>query len=133
MEVFIMDKDRIRKEWLEGLRPGDKVANEVTVGFGNDKAYQFHEVKNVTKKGQIRLTNGILLDENGYYHKFKDWHSTTYKIEPVTDEILKFEEDRKAFDKLRYEVTVLCEGFRKGLYSIEDLKQIKELLEKGQR
>lgn len=119
-----------RSEWLRTLKAGDKVANKSKSGWNNETCYTFYEVKNVTAKGNIRLTNGILLNTNGEYHKYENWRSTDYYIEPVTDEILKFEKDRREYNNLKREVSELCDNFRKNKYSIEELKELKRILTK---
>lgn len=119
-----------RVEWLKSLKQGDKVANKTKSGWEDEICYMFYEVKNITAKGNIRLTNGILLNENGEYHKYENWSSTDYYIEPITDEILNFEKDRREYNDLRREVRELCDNFRKKNYSIEALKQLKEILSK---
>lgn len=122
-----------REEWLKTLKKGDKVANKTREGFSGQKAYQFLEVKNITAKGNIRLTNGILLNENGYYYKYENWNSCTYDIEPITDEIIEYEKNRKEYNSIRYEVGELCSSFRRKTYALEDLKLLKELLGKGKQ
>lgn len=119
-----------RQEWLKSLKIGDKVANEIKVGFNNEKAYEFLEVKNVTAKGNIRLTNGILLNSNGFYSKYENWRSTRYEIEPITNEILEYEKNRREYNNLKGEVRGLIDNFSRYRCSIEDLKQLKEILSK---
>lgn len=119
-----------RSEWLKTLKAGDKVANKSKSGWNNETCYMFYEVKNVTAKGKIRLTNGILLNTNGEYHKYENWNSTDYYIEPVTDEILKFEKDRREYNNIKREVSELCDNFRKNNYSIEELRELKRILTK---
>lgn len=119
-----------RVEWLKSLKQGDRVANKTKTGWDNQTCYMFYEVKNITAKGNVRLTNGILLNKNGEYHKYENWNSTDYCIEPITDEILKFEKDRREYNNLRIEVRELCNNFGKNKYSIEELKQLKEILSK---
>lgn len=119
-----------RVEWLKNLKSGDKVANKTKTGWDNQTCYRFYEIKNITAKGNIRLTNGILLNANGEYHKYENWNSTDYYIEPITDEILKFEKDRREYNNLRREVRELFDNFGKKEYSIEILKELKEILSK---
>lgn len=122
-----MDRD----EWLKTLKPGDKVANKEYSGLDREKQYRFYEIKKITPKGSIRLTNDILLNSKGCYYKYIGWgHCKAYNIEPITQEILDYEEERKAYNNLRYEVDELCDKFRRKTYDIETLKQLKILLEK---
>ena len=119
-----------REDWLKSLKSGDKVANKTTSGFNREVYYETLEVKNITNKGNIRLTNGILLNSNGEYHKYENWNSTDYLIEPLTNEILEYEKNRREHKSLRYEVAELCDNFRKEQYTIEELKKLKEILKK---
>lgn len=123
-----MDYDR--ELWLKNLKKGDKVANKSTTGLNREECYKFLEIKNVTAKGNIRLTNNILLDSNGYYSKFENWTSITYNIEPITEEIIKFEKDRREYNNLKYEIANLCDNFRRSKYTIEELKELKRILSK---
>lgn len=107
-----------REEWLKSLKVGDKVANKTTSGIDREICYQILEIKNVTNKGNIRLTNGILLN-------------TDYVIEPLTDEILEYEKNRREYKSLRYEVAELCDNFRREKYTVEELKKLKEILRKS--
>lgn len=120
-----------REEWLKSLKVGDKVANKTTSGIDREICYQILEIKNVTNKGNIRLTNGILLNDNGKYHKYENWNSTDYVIEPLTDEILEYEKNRREYKSLRYEVAELCDNFRREKYTVEELKKLKEILRKS--
>lgn len=117
-----------RKEWLKSLKIGDKVANKHNSSWDNELSYEFLEIKNITAKGNIRLTNGILLNDNGYYHKYENWNSIYYKIEPITDKILEFEKNRREHNKLKSEVRSLLDNLRLNRCSVEELKQLKEIL-----
>lgn len=123
--------EKEREEWTKSLKVGDVVANEVSHGCKREKGYEFFEIKNITKKGNIRLTNGILLNSNGTYHKFDAWTSVDYHIEPATEELLEYEKDRQEYNQLLVEVNELCSGFRKKEYDKEDLIALKEILERG--
>lgn len=120
-----------REIWIKSLKKGDKVANEVYNRF-NGKYYEFLEVKNITPKGNIRLTNNILLDSNGYYYKYIQYGgSKEYKIIPITKEIVSFEKNRKEYNKIFNDVSKLCDNFCRKNYTIEDLELLKEILERG--
>lgn len=121
-----------RNEWLKGLKAGDVVVSKQTSNLTGEEYYQSYKIKKITPKGQIRLDNDILLDANGYYHKHERFSSgRTILIEPLTDEIIAYEKNRREKIKLVQEVKTLlaqanssCSG-----WSIEKLKKIKELLE----
>lgn len=119
-----------RIEWLKTLKSGDKVANKTTTGWDREICYMFYEVKNITIKGNIRLTNGILLNSNGEYHKYANYNSVDYYIEPITEEILQFEKDRVAYNNIKREVSKLCDNFKKNSYSLAELKELKRILDK---
>lgn len=120
-----------KEEWLKTLKAGDKVANKVKNYNDIEAYYKFYEVKNITPKGQIRLTNGILLNEKGEYHKFERFSSTHYCIEPITNEILQYEKDKKRRTELYLEVRGMLE--KKAIecksWSIERLENVKKFLE----
>lgn len=118
-----------REEWLKSLKPGDEVANmEHSYYSRNEKHYRFYKVKNITAKGNIRLTNGVLLDSNGYYRSYKDYGSMKYEIEPITDEILEHERMREEYSDLIYEVRCLTDKINHMDLTIEELRNLKEIL-----
>jgi len=75
-----MDKEL----WIKGLKPGDKVA--VQKSSGAHKYYDIQPVKNITKGGKVRLTNGELYDKEGY-RKFDTWDLYSYCIVQITEEV----------------------------------------------
>ena len=119
-----------REQWLKSLKKGDKVANKTKKYTSDGYSYIYYEVKNITLKGNIRLANGILLNEYGEYHKFENWCSTDYKIEPITEETLKYEKDRKEQLSLYLEISKLLEQQSRKCksWTIEQLKNIKEFI-----
>ena len=119
-----------RKEWLKTLKIGDKVANKDFNTWRGEVYYDFLEVKNITAKGNIRLTNGVLLDDNGEYFKSSNLKSIYYKIEPITDSIIKYENERKEKETLVSEIGELFNKFNRKNYTVEELKQIRDILNK---
>lgn len=80
--------------------------------------------------GGVKIWNGVLLNSNGEYHKYESYNSINYCIEPITEEILQFEKDRREYNNIKREVSKLCDNFRKNNYSIEELKELKRILAK---
>ena len=124
-------KDFDRKEWLKTLKKGDKVANKEHYGLERYKYYKIYEVKNITKTGKIRLDSGELLNENGEYCNYDIWSGTDIYIVPVTEEVLKVNEERRIRRKF-YNLLFKAE---KGdyVYTTEQKKKIIELLEAGEK
>lgn len=129
-----------REEWLKSLKPGDKVASRVVLGYVwsdsnsvyND-TYEILEVKKITPKGYIRLSNNILLSENGTYHKYDTWyHSTSYNIEPITKEILDkvslFKEFREQGRILLKNIDKINKLWSQSDLSLGELKRVNEFL-----
>jgi hypothetical protein len=118
-----------REEWLKSLKIGDKVADKNVDHYSSDISYSFYTIKSITKKGNIRLDNGILLNSDGKYYKFENWHSTSYNIEPITEELL---EEIKLEKEKRLLINKIDEAFRSRKHkniSIEKLRELNDLLE----
>lgn len=114
-----------REEWLKSLKAGDKVCNRTSDG----KSYYFLEVKNITKGGNIRLTNGVLL-KNGRAHKSHGvWSgSISYDIEPITEEVIKIVKRHRERIAIVKEVRRLCSTFNSVKYDNETLIKIRDLM-----
>lgn len=114
-----------REEWLKSLKAGDKVCNKTSDG----KSYYVLEVKNITKGGNIRLTNGVLLKNGRAYINHGVWSgSTAYDIEPITEEVadtIRKHRERMAIVK---EVRRLCSSFNSIKYDNETLIKIRDLM-----
>ena len=125
-----MNKEE-RKEWLKTLKKGDKVANKEYYDWGRYKYYRIYEVKNITKTGKIRLDSGELLNEDGKYFKYDRWGSTDIHIVPITEEVLKVNEEKRIRQKF-YNLLLKAE---KGdyIYTTEQKIKIIELLESGEK
>ena len=125
-----MNKEE-RKEWLKTLKKGDKVANKEYYSLERYKYYKIYEVKNITKTGKIRLDSGELLNENGEYCNYDIWSGTDIYIVPITEEVLKVNEERRIRRKF-YNLLFKAE---KGdyVYTTEQKKKIIELLEAGEK
>ena len=124
-------KDFNRKEWLKTLKKGDKVANKERYDWGKYEYYRIYEVKNITKTGKIRLDNNILLNEDGEYSKYDIWGGTYVHIVPITEEVLKVNEEKRIRQKF-YNLLLKAE---KGdyIYTTEQKIKIIELLEAGEK
>lgn len=124
-------KDFNREEWLKTLKKGDKVANKERYGWEKYEYYRIYEVKNITKTGKIRLDSGELLDEDGEYCKYDRWCSTYIHIVPITEEVLKVNEEKR----IRQKFYNLLSKAEKGdyVYTTEQKKKIIELLESGEK
>ena len=125
-----MNKEE-RKEWLKTLKKGDRVANKERYDWGRYKYYRIYEVKNITKTGKIRLDNDKLLNEDGEYCKYDIWGSTYIHIVPITEEVLKVNEEKRIRQKF-YNLLLKAE---KGdyVYTTEQKIKIIELLESGEK
>lgn len=117
-----------REEWLKTLKTGDKVANKVYY-WSTGYYYEFLEVKSITPKGSIRLTNGVLLNNKGCYSSYERFSSESYNIEPITDEIMEAVMRRNLENNILDYFKKLS-GNRKLLneISIKDLESIKDIL-----
>ena len=124
-------EDFNREEWLKTLKKGDKVANKEYYSLERYKYYKIYEVKNITKTGKIRLDSGELLNENGEYCNYDIWSGTDIYIVPITEEVLKVNEERRIRRKF-YDLLFKAE---KGdyVYTTEQKKKIIELLESGEK
>ena len=125
-------KDFNRKEWLKTLKKGDKVANKERYDWGTCQYYRIYEVKNITKGGKIRLDSGELLNEDGEYCRNNIiWGGTDIHIVPVTEEVLKVNEEKRIRQKF-YNLLLKAE---KGdyVYTTEQKMKIIELLEAGEK
>ena len=125
-------KDFDRKEWLKTLKKGDKVANKERYDWGTCQYYRIYEVKNITKGGKIRLDSGELLNEDGeYYRNNIIWGGTDIHIVPITEEVLKVNEEKRIRQKF-YNLLLKAE---KGdyVYTTEQKMKIIELLEAGEK
>ena len=125
-----MNKEE-RKEWLKTLKKGDRVANKERYGWEKYEYYRIYEVKNITKTGKIRLDNDKLLNEDGEYCKYDIWGSTYIHIVPITEEVLKVNEEKRIRQKF-YNLLLKAE---KGdyVYTTEQTIKIIELLESGEK
>lgn len=55
-----------RQRWVKTLKPGDKVVN--ILDFEDEEpVYEELEIKSITPKGNIMLTNGLKLDSKGTF------------------------------------------------------------------
>ena len=125
-------EDFDRKKWLKTLKKGDKVANKERYDWGKYEYYRIYEVKNITKGGKIRLDTGELLDEDGEYCRGNIvWGSTYIHIVPITEEVLKVNEEKRIGQKF-YNLLSKAE---KGdyVYTTEQKMKIIELLESGEK
>lgn len=119
-----------RREWLSNLKAGDKVANKHYNPWRDGSYYEIYTVKKITPTGKIRLDNGTLLDNDGYYSNLERWGNTTYNIEPVTDEILEVIRIRKLKIKLNDKISKIFKDYNLMGMSVEDLETINNILEK---
>ena len=124
-------EDFNREEWLKTLKKGDKVANKEYYSLERYKYYKIYEVKNITKTGKIRLDSGELLNEDGEYCNYDIWNGTHIYIVPITEEVLKVNEEKRIRRKF-YDLLFKAE---KGdyIYTTEQKKKIIELLEAGEK
>ena len=124
-------EDINREECLKTLKNGDKVANKEYYGLERYKYYKIYTIKNITKTGKIRLDNDKLLNENGEYCKYDIWGGTDIYIVPVTEEVLKVNEEKRIRRKF-YDLLFKAE---KGdyIYTTEQKMKIIELLESGEK
>lgn len=115
-----------RKEWIKGLKKGDKVVDKKYYG-----RYNIFTIKNITPKGKIRLEekSNILLDENGRYHKFENWNSTDIFIEPYTEEIEKKMKDAQKRRELINKYQHYIKLFNEYKVSNDILKKLIKILE----
>lgn len=123
-------------EWIRNLKKGDIVVSWERNYGGHDSVngvtpkyiYRRLEVKNITPKGRIRLSNGTLVDPDDK-NSIKDAN-----IQPLTDEILKKEEKWRESRAKKGEVLQLFEKANitpnkiLNKYSPEKLEQLKEFL-----
>lgn len=126
-----MNKEE-RKEWLKTLKKGDKVANKERYDWGTCQYYRIYEVKNITKTGKIRLDSGELLNEDGEYCRNNIiWGNTYIHIIPITEEVLKVNEEKR----IRQKFYNLLSKAEKGDYTYTTEQKIKiiELLEAGEK
>ena len=117
-----------RSEWLKSLKPDDIVANKRHT-YDCEVFYETFIVMKITPKGQIRLTNNILLDSDGYYEKrlgFSD--RIRIHIEPYTDEIIAFNERRKRDKELERELYKVLDIVHKKASSIPNKEEVLEYL-----
>ena len=77
-----MNKEE-REKWLKSLKIGDQVCTKSC----NNINYDFYTIINITKKGKIRLSNNVLLSENGEATSGGTWDFNIYYILPVTEEV----------------------------------------------
>lgn len=124
-------KDFDRKKWLKTLKKGDKVANKERHGWEKYEYYRIYEVKNITKGGKIRLDSGELLNEDGEYCKYDRWNSTYIHIVPITEEVLKVNEEVRIRQKFYKLLTKVERGDY--VYTTEQKVKIIELLESGEK
>lgn len=124
-------EDFNRKKWLKTLRKGDKVANKERHGWEKYEYYRIYEVKNITKGGKIRLDSGELLNEDGEYFKYDRWGSTDIHIVPITEEVLKVNEEVRIRQKFYKLLTKAINGDY--TYTTEQKMKIIELLESGEK
>lgn len=126
-----MNKEE-RKEWLKTLKKGDKVANKERHVWEKYGYYQIYEVKNITKTGKIRLDSGELLNEDGEYCRNNIvWGSTDIHIVPITEEVLKVNEEVRIRQKFYKLLTKAINGDY--TYTTEQKMKIIELLESGEK
>ena len=123
-------EDFDRKKWLKTLKKGDKVANKERYGWEKYEYYRIYEVKNITKGGKIRLDSGELLNENGEYCNY-EWGSTYIHIVPITEEVLKVNEEKRIRQKFYKLLTKAEKGDY--IYTTEQKIKIIELLEAGEK
>lgn len=124
-------KDFNRKEWLKTLKKGDKVANKERYDWGKYEYYRIYEVKNITKTGKIRLDNDKLLDEDGEYCNYDRLGSTYIHIVPITEEVLKVNEEKRIRQKF---YNLLTKAINVDyVYTTEQKMKIIELLESGEK
>ena len=119
-----------RREWLSNLKAGDKVANKHYNPWRDGSYYEIYTVKKITPTGKIRLDNGVLLYSNGRYYPRDAWHSNSYNIEPITDEILEAIRIRKLKIKLNDKISKIFKDYNLMGMSVEDLETINNILEK---
>ena len=124
-------KDFDRKKWLKTLKKGDKVANKERHGWEKYEYYRIYEVKNIAKGGKIRLDSGELLNEDGEYCKYDRWNSTYIHIVPITEEVLKVNEEVRIRQKFYKLLTKVERGDY--VYTTEQKVKIIELLESGEK
>ena len=55
-----------RQHWVKTLKPGDKVINILDFE-GENPIYEELQIKSITSKGNIMLTNGLKLDSKGTF------------------------------------------------------------------
>ena len=120
-----------RKQWLVSLKKGDKVCNKKYDRWEEEYVYEFYEIKNITNTGKIRLNNNVLLDNDGCYHKYENYKSVDYKIEPITDEVVKYETARRKKRNIIREIREIKDRVNFNKLNQEELEVLLELLKKG--
>ena len=125
-------EDFNRKEWLKTLKKGDKVANKERYDWGENEYYRIYAIKNITKTGKIRLDSGELINEDGEYCRNNIiWGSTYIHIVPITEEVLKVNEEVRIIQKF---YNLLSKAEKKDyVYTTEQKMKIIELLESGEK
>ena len=114
------------------MKKGDKVANKERHVWEKYGYYQIYEVKNITKTGKIRLDSGELLNEDGEYCRNNIvWGSTDIHIVPITEEVLKVNEEVRIRQKFYKLLTKAEKGDY--IYTTEQKIKIIELLEAGEK
>ena len=73
--------EKERQEWVKTLKKGQKVINIIDFE-GDNPIYEDLQVKSISKKGYITLTNGLRLDSKGVYI---DEHEGTKALSSSTE------------------------------------------------
>ena len=120
-----------REQWLASLKKGDKVCNKTYDSWEREYVYDFYEIKNITNTGKIRLDNNVLLDNDGHYHKYENYKSVDYKIEPITDEVVKYETARRKKRNIIREIREIKDRVNFNKLNQEELEILLELFQKG--
>lgn len=117
------EQKRELEEWVKTLKVGDVVAAR-NHSYAGAK-YNVYTIEKITPTGKIRLSNGTLLNEQGYNSGSGSWGRYT-QIEPLTDEILA---DINRY-KLARKLVLTMEEFDPEDYTNEELETILKLITK---
>ena len=118
-----------RTEWLKSLKEGDEVMVVSSQSF-HGKSYKILTVKKITPKGRIRLSNDLLLSENGFYRNSDLISSVKIEIMPITEELILKMEAKELKAKLPEFLKVLKDKIDKEEITKEDVDTLKELINK---
>jgi hypothetical protein len=84
-----------RKQWLAGLKPGDKVAVDISNNWAKKEAYAILEVLRTTKTQIITTARSAIDNQRFRLDTGYRLGSCREKIEPVTDRVIAVKRARE--------------------------------------